>query len=130
MASFVALSPEHEMLRDMCRKYADEELKPDAGMLDKEHKFPEKHVKWIGENGLMGVSVNPDWGGSGMDYLACTCIAPPPPPPPSFCRLMLVAGGRRPGSHKLTRSPTAPTRYPIPVMLPTLPHCRRWITLA
>ena len=64
------LSDEHRMLREMCRKYADEELKHAAGALDKEHRFPREHVEWMGQNGLMGVSVDAETGGSGMDYLA------------------------------------------------------------
>ena len=64
------LSDEHQMLRDMVKKYVNEELKPDARELDRQHKFPTEHVRWLGENGLMGVSVSQERGGSGMDYLA------------------------------------------------------------
>ena len=34
------LPSEHQMVYEMCRKFADEELSPNAGEWDKEHKFP------------------------------------------------------------------------------------------
>ena len=34
------LPEEHQMVYDMCRKFADEELVPNAGRWDKEHVFP------------------------------------------------------------------------------------------
>lgn len=34
------LSSEHSMVYEMCRKFADEELAPNAGKWDKDHSFP------------------------------------------------------------------------------------------
>jgi alkylation response protein AidB-like acyl-CoA dehydrogenase len=34
------LPEEHQMVYDMCRKFADEELAPNAGKWDKEHQLP------------------------------------------------------------------------------------------
>ena len=34
------LPSEHQMVYEMCRKFADEELAPNAGKWDKEHSFP------------------------------------------------------------------------------------------
>jgi len=64
------LSEEHVMMRDMCKNFAETELAPIAGELDKHHKFPAEQVKQLGELGLMGVTVSTDWGGSGMDNLS------------------------------------------------------------
>lgn len=58
------------MLRDMCRQYAAKNLAPVAGELDREHKFPVQQVKEIGEMGLMGVAIDEQYGGAGLDYLA------------------------------------------------------------
>jgi len=58
------------MIHEMCRKFADEELAPNAGKWDKEHMFPADAVKKLGELGLMGVSVPDTHGGAGLDYLA------------------------------------------------------------
>jgi len=58
------------MIRDMSRQFAETELMPIAGDIDKDHLFPANAVKQLGELGLMGVSVSEDYGGAGMDYLA------------------------------------------------------------
>lgn len=65
-----ALPEEHQMLRDMCQQYAAKNLAPIAGELDREHKFPAQQVKEIGEMGLLGVAVDEEFGGAGLDYLA------------------------------------------------------------
>lgn len=38
------LSSEHSMVYEMCRKFADEELTPNAGKWDKDHSFPTEAV--------------------------------------------------------------------------------------
>uniref|UniRef100_K3WCY9 Short-chain specific acyl-CoA dehydrogenase, mitochondrial n=1 Tax=Globisporangium ultimum (strain ATCC 200006 / CBS 805.95 / DAOM BR144) TaxID=431595 RepID=K3WCY9_GLOUD len=64
------LPEEHQMLRDMCVQYAAKNLAPIAGELDREHKFPAQQIKEIGEMGLMGVAIDEQFGGAGLDYLA------------------------------------------------------------
>jgi butyryl-CoA dehydrogenase len=64
------LSDEHLMLQEMCRDFADNELAPIAKELDVEHKFPAEQVAKMGELGLMGVVIDPEYGGTGMDYVA------------------------------------------------------------
>jgi butyryl-CoA dehydrogenase len=39
-SSLFTLSESHEMLRKTCRDFADRELKPRAGELDKKHQYP------------------------------------------------------------------------------------------
>jgi len=39
------LPEEHQMLYAMCRKFADEELAPNAREWDKEHKFPANAIR-------------------------------------------------------------------------------------
>lgn len=58
------------MIYDMCRKFADEELAPNAGKWDKEHSFPKDAVSQLAELGLMGINVSTENGGSEMDALA------------------------------------------------------------
>mmetsp|Transcript_22756 Transcript_22756/g.29565 ORF Transcript_22756/g.29565 Transcript_22756/m.29565 type:complete len:413 (+) Transcript_22756:71-1309(+) len=65
-----SLSEEHLMIRDMCRNFAETELMPVAGELDKKHKFPTEQVQHLGELGLMGVTVPSKWGGSELDTLS------------------------------------------------------------
>lgn len=69
-ASLAALPETHEMLRKTCRDFAEAELQPIAGMLDKEKKFPKEQIQKMGELGLMGLSVPEEYGGTGMDALA------------------------------------------------------------
>ncbi|KAH9377135.1 hypothetical protein HPB48_008262 [Haemaphysalis longicornis] len=67
---FAQLPETHEMLRKTCREFADKELKPIAGALDKEHRYPREQIRKMGEMGLMGVVVPTELGGAGMDYLS------------------------------------------------------------
>lgn len=64
------LAEEHEMLRQTCRDFAQQQLKPIAGELDREHRFPAEQIKQMGELGLMGIAVPDEYGGTGMDALA------------------------------------------------------------
>ena len=64
------LEPEHEMLRQTCRDFAQQQLKPIAGELDREHRFPAEQIKQMGELGLMGIAIPDEYGGTGMDALA------------------------------------------------------------
>jgi butyryl-CoA dehydrogenase len=65
-----SLSETHEMLRKMCREFADKDLAPKAGEVDKEHRFPKEQVDQLRELGLMGVAISDDLGGTGLDNLA------------------------------------------------------------
>ncbi|XP_023682220.1 short-chain specific acyl-CoA dehydrogenase, mitochondrial [Paramormyrops kingsleyae] len=60
----------HQMLRQTCRDFADRELAPIAGRLDKEHRFPAEQVRGLGKLGVMAVEVPESLGGAGLDYLA------------------------------------------------------------
>jgi len=64
------LSDTHEMLRQTCRDFADREIKPIAGILDKEHRYPREIVTQMGELGLMSIETPAEEGGTGLDYLA------------------------------------------------------------
>ncbi|XP_044737716.1 short-chain specific acyl-CoA dehydrogenase, mitochondrial [Chrysoperla carnea] len=58
------------MLQKTCRDFADNELKPIAAKLDREHLFPAEQIKKMGELGLMAIDVPEEYGGTGLDYLA------------------------------------------------------------
>jgi butyryl-CoA dehydrogenase len=58
------------MIYEMCRKFADEELAPNAGEWDKKHVFPTDAVKHLAELGLMGINVSEDFGGTGLDAMS------------------------------------------------------------
>jgi butyryl-CoA dehydrogenase len=60
----------HEMLRKTCREFADKELVPIAGRLDREHRFPHEQVAQLAEMGLMGIALSEEDGGAGLDTFA------------------------------------------------------------
>ncbi|XP_030848090.1 short-chain specific acyl-CoA dehydrogenase, mitochondrial [Strongylocentrotus purpuratus] len=70
VSSLASLPEEHEMLRKTCRDFADNELKPNAAEWDRNHTYPVKQVKGLGELGLLAVSVSEKYGGTNLDYLA------------------------------------------------------------
>jgi acyl-CoA dehydrogenase len=58
-----------EMQR-MVRDFADVEIKPIAGDLDKNPRFPWKTLRKMGELGLMGMTTPEQYGGAGLDTLS------------------------------------------------------------
>ncbi len=66
----MALSPQHEMIRDSVRRYARERLWPQAGRRDREKRFPREALEGLGAMGLYGIAVPEDWGGAGLDSTA------------------------------------------------------------
>ena len=69
-ATFTELPETHQMLKDTCRQFAEGELWPIAGKIDKTGEFPEDVVHKMGDLGLMGIDVPEEYGGSGLDTLA------------------------------------------------------------
>jgi len=57
-------------LRDMVHRFAQERIKPMAGEIDASNVFPEALWKEMGDLGLLGITVDEAYGGSGMSYLA------------------------------------------------------------
>lgn len=64
------LTAEQMMVRDMMRAYADEKLKPSAGMRDKTHQFPAQELKELAQLGAFGIAIPTEWGGAGLDYVS------------------------------------------------------------
>jgi len=65
-----SFTDEQQMLKDMVRSFADNELKETAEHYDKTHEFPMEYVKKMSEMGLMGVVYPEKYNGSGMDYIS------------------------------------------------------------
>jgi alkylation response protein AidB-like acyl-CoA dehydrogenase len=66
----LTLTGEHEMIRQAARKFAQEQIAPIAAEFDESGEFPRATVDAMGEMGLMGIEVPPEYGGVGMDTLA------------------------------------------------------------
>jgi alkylation response protein AidB-like acyl-CoA dehydrogenase len=68
------LGDEHRMVRDMARRFADQELKPRAAEIDRTHRHNDEVLRKMAENGFMGVAIPAEYGGAGMDYVAYALI--------------------------------------------------------
>ncbi|WP_242157978.1 acyl-CoA dehydrogenase [Aestuariivivens sediminis] len=68
------LSEEHMMIRDAARDFAQTELL--SGVIERDNKqhFPDELVKKMGQLGFMGIMVDPQYGGSGMDTISYVLI--------------------------------------------------------
>ncbi len=69
-----ALGEEIEALREIVRRFAQDRIAPRAAGIDRANAFPNELWTEFGKLGLLGVTASPDYGGSGMGYLA-HCVA-------------------------------------------------------
>ncbi|MCV6595515.1 MAG: isovaleryl-CoA dehydrogenase [Mangrovicoccus sp.] len=69
-----AISEELQALRETVQRFAAEEIAPRAAEIDQSNEFPMDLWQKFGELGLLGITVEEEFGGSGFGYLA-HCIA-------------------------------------------------------
>ncbi len=67
-------SEDHETFRKTARAWVERELQPHALEWDREGIFPREVFKKAGELGLLGISHDPKYGGSGLDYWYVTAF--------------------------------------------------------
>jgi len=65
-----ALGEEIEALREMTHRWAQERIAPLAAEIDRNNDFPAELWQEMGELGLLGVTVEEEFGGAGLGYLA------------------------------------------------------------
>ncbi len=70
------LSEEQKMIRDMAAKFAKHELEPVAAEIDrtKDRRVLKKNLKKLADLGFMGLSVDPEYGGSGAGSVAFSLV--------------------------------------------------------
>ncbi|MBF8378774.1 acyl-CoA dehydrogenase family protein [Alicyclobacillus mali] len=70
-----SLSQEQLAVREVVRKFVDEEILPHIREWDEKHHFEPRILQRLAELGLMGVCIPEKYGGAGMDYntLAIVC---------------------------------------------------------
>src|SRR6267378_1283452 len=66
---------QHEEIRQAVRRFAQEQLAPNAARWDREKHFPKEALKGLAAMGLYGVAIAQEWDGAGLDYtsLAVAC---------------------------------------------------------
>jgi len=64
------LTEEQIMIRDAARDFAQTELLPGVIERDEKQQFPTEQIKKMGELGFLGMMVDPNYGGSGLDAVS------------------------------------------------------------
>lgn len=68
------LNEEQAAIRETCRDFAEQEIKPLAEEMDRTGQFPYEIVRKMGELGLLGLPFPEEYGGAGADFLSY-CLA-------------------------------------------------------
>ncbi|MBT8473647.1 MAG: acyl-CoA dehydrogenase family protein, partial [Marinicaulis sp.] len=64
------LDPMIEEMRDMVSRWVADKLSPRAAEIDETNKFPRELWPELGELGLLGITADEEYGGSGLGYAA------------------------------------------------------------
>jgi isovaleryl-CoA dehydrogenase len=64
------LGDDVEMLRETVRAFAREHIEPRAADIDRTNRFPRDLWPLLGQLGLLGITVEDEYGGAGLGYLA------------------------------------------------------------
>ena len=68
------LSEEQQMLRDVVRKISENEFALTAAEIDENEEFPWKNKKILEENGLLGIQVPEEYGGTGAGMVSLAIV--------------------------------------------------------
>ena len=64
------LTTAQQAIQDKARQFAEQEVAPVSREADEKGQFPLHLVKRMGELGFLGGPIQPEYGGSGMDYVS------------------------------------------------------------
>ncbi|MGZ8369148.1 MAG: isovaleryl-CoA dehydrogenase [Rhodoplanes sp.] len=68
------LGDDVDQLRDLVRRFSEERIAPRAEEIDRTNQFPRDLWPELGALGLHGITVEEEWGGAGLGYVA-HCVA-------------------------------------------------------
>ncbi|MDE2074555.1 MAG: acyl-CoA dehydrogenase family protein, partial [Alphaproteobacteria bacterium] len=63
-----------DMLRDSVRSFTSDKIAPRAAEIDRTNTFPRELWPELGALGVLGITVEEEWGGAGLGYLE-HCVA-------------------------------------------------------
>jgi len=63
-----------DALREQVGRFAADEIAPRAASIDRDNQFPADLWRKMGDLGVLGITVEEEWGGAGMGYLE-HCVA-------------------------------------------------------
>ncbi|MDE3115372.1 MAG: acyl-CoA dehydrogenase family protein, partial [Pseudomonadota bacterium] len=63
-----------DMLRDSVRSFTSDKIAPRAAEIDRSNTFPRELWPELGALGVLGITVEEEWGGAGLGYLE-HCVA-------------------------------------------------------
>jgi alkylation response protein AidB-like acyl-CoA dehydrogenase len=73
-ANLTEQTEEQQAIIEMVRRFADEQILPNAGRLDRADEFPTEIVAQMRELGLFGVTIPEEYGGMGLDLATYAMI--------------------------------------------------------
>ncbi len=68
------LGEDADLLRDSVRRFAGDEIAPRAAEIDRQNDFPADLWRKMGALGILGITVDEEYGGAGLGYLE-HCVA-------------------------------------------------------
>lgn len=68
------LTPEQQQIRDAIRAFAEDRVKPGAARRDAMGEFPRELLRELAALGFIGMTVSPDYGGAGADWVSYAIV--------------------------------------------------------
>ncbi|MGD9347163.1 MAG: acyl-CoA dehydrogenase family protein, partial [Candidatus Aminicenantes bacterium] len=65
---------DQRLLQEMIREFAFKEIKPHVKHMEKKHIFPRELLKKLGEIGVLGMAIPPEYGGIKTDSLSTALV--------------------------------------------------------
>ena len=69
------LSTDERMVRDTARNYAQDKLMPRVVSANREERFDREIMNELGALGMLGATIDPEYGGAGLNYVSYGLIA-------------------------------------------------------